>query len=234
MTPYKNYYLIIVFVFPVVIAGCASVIGFGIGYTIDQSAKSRTRIASALPLEPGAAIIAVLKDSTQYSGQYEGYCGPGSFEAGDTAYLANNILPYYGEQIEAIDTMGVISRYIFNGFFFHREGQAWIPLMTVSRADNSTRNVDLRSLRDLRSGDGTEIIQSDMRKAFAEMKVPPLSCLVISDSSLMSPIPLREIDHLEAPVKKDAAKRGLLIGLIIDTVFWTTTYIVALTNWPAD
>ncbi len=214
--------------------GCAGMIGFGIGYSSDQSTKPKTRIASALPLEPGATIIAVMKDSTQNSGQYIGYCGSGLRAPGDTVLTPNNILPYYGETIEAVDTLGITSRYIFNGFFFHQEGQTWAPFMTVTNPDDSSIQVDLRSLRELENSEGTAISQRDIQNAFADMKVPPLACLVISDSSRAAPIPLDEIDHLEAPLKRDAARRGFLIGLVAGAVVWASLYTIGLTNWHGD
>jgi hypothetical protein len=235
MVRYKGQYLILIALVAgsVFTAGCASMIGFGIGYASDNSARSRTQIATALPLEPGVAITAIMKDSTLESGRYVGYCGPGSFQSADSAQT-NNVLPYYGESIESVDTSGAASKYAFDGFFFHRIGQDWIPFMSVTDSYGFAGDVDLRSLLKLRRSEGTEISQSEFRNAFADRRLPSLSCIIITDSSRTAPIPLDEIDHLEAPLKKGAAKRGLLIGLIIDTVFWTTTYIVALTNWPAD
>jgi hypothetical protein len=106
--------------------------------------------------------------------------------------------------------------------------------MSVTNPDDSSIQVDLRSLRELRNGEGIIISQNDIQNAFRNMKVPPLSCLVMSDSSRTSPISLEEIDHLEAPLKRDAARRGFLIGLVAGAVVWASLYTIALTNWHGD
>ncbi len=233
--PLRKLTLIIIPACTLVFSGCATLIGLGVGYSSDRSAPSEIRIASAMGLQLGTPITAVMIDSTHRSGLYDGYCSLWPTGAVDSAASADDdVLPYYGEPVEISDTLGVTREYMFWSYFFRKHGQDWIPCVNLTGPGDSTVQFDLARIRELRRCDGAVVDREWLMAEFAGGHMPPSSGIVIRDSASAQAIPLVWIDHLEAPVKKHGAIRGLMIGLTMDLIFWVSTTVIALHNWPED
>ncbi len=226
--------LILAIVSITLFSGCASLIGLAVGAGSDASTPSKTRIASALPLKPGAKITAIMNDSSSKSGEYFGFAGTVSNEASDSSNNQLGILPGLYEPIAIIDTMGLKADSYFGGFYYQRKNENWIPYIAVGSLNGISRlTFSLNSILELKRGDKT-FSRNEILTAFANQNMRASSALLIRDSKRLSAIPLADIDHLEASQKRDAAIRGLLYGMVIDVVFWVSLSLIALRNWPQD
>jgi hypothetical protein len=215
-------------------SGCASLIGLAVGVSSDASTPSKTRIASALPLERGAKITAIMNDSSSKSGEYFGFAGTISNEISDSSSGQSCILPFLYEPITIIDTSGLKVASYFGGFYYHRDKQNWIPFIDVGSPDGTSKmSFNLYSLEELKREDNI-IARNEILTAFSGQNIPASSAILIKNSKRLSAIPLSDVDYLEAQQKRDAAKRGLIYGIIVDIVIWTSLSVMVLNNWPQD
>jgi hypothetical protein len=209
----------------------ATLVGLGAGMVIDESSKKQNQIAigGVLGLEPGTKMTISLINGAKVTGKYCGFAGDEI--QSDSSNQSH--LPAYNESITIIDTLDASGTFIFRAFYYHKQGEEWIPQLAVININSQTDTIiNLYSVREIYSDKNT-ISREIIIRSFSGQSIPNNSKILIHDSLAVSAIPLKEIASVELPAEHHAARNGFIIGLFVDICF-VLLLINGLRNWPED
>ncbi|HBC45616.1 MAG TPA: hypothetical protein DEO84_10290 [candidate division Zixibacteria bacterium] len=201
----------------VVFYGCATFIAGGIGAIADQSSEKTIRIAMGglFSVERGTSIIAILTDSSKVAGKYFGFAGifPDSIQLSNPVSEDSMAMPYYCEPIMLTESSGRERRCLYDGFFYHRDKDKWIP-QVAGYSDGISQVLDLDKISAIK--DSRDKIISGSWMINSANKTLVRSAVIIKSISTSFAIPMSRIDHVEIKPNKHATEMGLLLGFVLD------------------
>ena len=218
-------FLIITILLTYLFSGCATMIGFGIGASIDASNPKYSRIARAgiKSLECGTPIRVTLVDSTTVIGEYAGFAA---------AYPDSTSLPSLLEAIHAIDSIGLSHRGLFQGFYYHCTLNDCIPYL-VLQTDEGLERLDIRSIPNIVREDGGHLEHKNILMEFGGQGLPSGVSIILKNSSGANTVSLSQIVTLETGPRESAIRRGLKIGLLLDALYYACLAAIFLL-YPPD
>jgi hypothetical protein len=213
--------------------GC-SLIGLGIGYSMDSSGPKEVPGSRLEALKPGSHLTLILADSSRVAGPFVGAQRDPEADYADrySAYRnqdpGRDFLPEIGENIRLTLESGQESQGLFVGFDLAAlYDESIIHYIWIEEHEQATA-VPLNSVTAIEDSHG--LYQAEQMEKIKilllQNQVPILSSLVIESGYDRTYVPMEDVSEMTVPTKGgNARKLGLALGLAVDI------YVLATTDW---
>lgn len=215
--------------------GC-SVIGYTIG-AIDDARKPDTSYVPAWNvkiIQPGSQIRVVLKDGDEVIGKYAGLrrVAKEKYAKRYTKFREEKegevFLPALGDRITTTMKSGRQAEREFLGFDYQYVGMeleeriasklaASAPIISVRQVGDTTSGaIFLKNIERIVDSDGNVTEGKALARLASEGQIPFLSGILIMKGLVPTQVSMENVRQIEVLNKKDAKRKGLLIGLGLD------------------
>jgi hypothetical protein len=217
---FKSFVLMILLLSPILLTGCATLIGFGIGSAIDErkAAYSLLEETDRQRLAPETDLQLTFDDGSRHTGKFAGFSGCNSGGMNDRAGSA---LPCRGDTIKMIDIYGRARTTRFGALYYKTDNNEHKPYLEL---DDNSRWVlyNANIYRFMIHSNGDTVAVSDFSS-----KPWDTTCLafLLSNNDIISDYPISKIALIEKGKNHKGRTYGLLTGAVLDIVWYRLLFL---------
>lgn len=219
----KSFVLIILIISPILLTGCATVIGFSIGSAIDRHKKPYNSILETeyRGLAYGKKIRLTLADSTIQFGKFAGFSG---FKRQGIDELSGPFLPCRGDSIKIIDLYGRARITKFGALYYKTDNNELMPYIEL---DDKSQWVAFKTglFSAIINSDGDTLAIDSISAKLGDPERNSGLGIIIKDENEISIYPVSEIEKMGVDSNPRGSKYGLLSGVILDIAWYSLIYL---------